>query len=177
MLTIMTEEDTTNKIGKYFGWVAWIIAIVILVIFFQQLLEQQYNPNSSPSSYTNHNGLNEVHLKRNKQGHYLTGGKINQQPVIFLLDTGATDVSIPEHIAERLNLQRYNKYQVSTANGNTYVYRSIINELNIGKITLYNVEANINPSFKSDEILLGMSALKQLELHQSGNTLKLREQN
>ncbi|WP_426369794.1 retropepsin-like aspartic protease family protein [Pseudocolwellia sp. HL-MZ7] len=173
----MTEEDTTNKIGKYFVWVAWIIAIGMLVFFFQGLLDTQQNPNSSPTSYLSDNGLNEVHLKRNKQGHYVTTGKINQQSVIFLLDTGATDVSIPEHIAENLNLPRYNKYQVSTANGNTYVYRSVINELKIGDITLYNVEANINPSFKSDEILLGMSALKQLELHQSGNTLKLREQN
>ena len=173
----MTEEDTTNKIGKYFAWVAWIIAIGMLVFFFQELLDTQQNPNSSPTSYLSENGLNEVHLKRNKQGHYVTAGKINQQSVIFLLDTGATDVSIPEHIAEKLNLPRYNKYQVSTANGYTYVYRSVINELKIGDITLYNVEANINPSFKSDEILLGMSALKQLELHQSGNTLKLREQN
>jgi aspartyl protease family protein len=173
----MTEEDTTNKIGKYFVWVAWIIAIGMLVFVFQELLGSQQNPNSSPTSYLSENGLNEVHLKRNKQGHYVTTGKINQQSVIFLLDTGATDVSIPEHIADKLNLPRYNKYQVSTANGYTYVYRSVINELKIGDITLYNVEANINPSFKSDEILLGMSALKQLELHQSGNTLKLREQN
>lgn len=173
----MTEEDTTNKIGKYFGWISWVIAIGLLVFFFQKLLDKQYNPNSSPNSYLSDNGLNEVQLKRNKQGHYLTTGRINQQSVLFLLDTGATDVSIPEHIAEKLNLARYNKYQVSTANGNTYVYRSVINELSIGDITLYNVEANINPSFKSDEILLGMSALKHLELHQTGNTLKLREQN
>lgn len=173
----MTEEDTTNKIGKYFGWIAWIMAIGLLMFFFQDLLEQQINPNSSPTSYTLNNGLNEVQLKRNKQGHYVTTGKINQQEVVFLLDTGATDVSVPEHIAEKLKLQRYNSYQVSTANGNTRVYRSMINELNIGDIALYNVEANINPSFKSDKILLGMSALKQLELHQSGNTLKLREQN
>lgn len=172
----MTEEDTTNKIGKYFGWIAWVIAIGLLVFLFQEILEKQQNPNSSPDSYLLDSGLNEVHLKRNKQGHYLTVGKINQQSVIFLLDTGATDVSIPEHIAEKLNLPRYNSYQVSTANGNTQVYRSKINELNIGDISLYNVEANINPSFNSDEILLGMSALKQLELHQSGKTLILREQ-
>jgi len=173
----MTEEDSTNKIGKYFGWIAWIIAIGLLVFFFQDLLELQLNPNRSPDTYLTANGLNEVHLKRNKYGHYLTAGKINQQNVVFLLDTGATDVSIPEHIAEKLNLPRYNSYPVATANGNTLVYRSIINELAIGGITLYKVGANINPSFNANEILLGMSALKQLELHQSGNTLTLREQN
>ena len=172
----MSEEDTTNKIGQYFVWLAWIVALGLLVLFFQTTLEKQWNPNTSPDNIQNEKGLNEVHLKRNKQGHYLTVGEINQQPVIFLLDTGATDVSIPQHIAEKLNLQRYNSYQVSTANGNTKVYRSVIKELTIGDIALYNVEANINPSFKSNEILLGMSALKQLELHQSGKTLILREQ-
>ena len=172
----MSEEDTTNKIGQYFVWLAWIAAIGLLVLFFQDMLEKQWNPNTSPNSYQTESGLEEVHLQRNKQGHYLTVGQINQQSVIFLLDTGATDVSIPQHIAENLNLPRYNSYQVATANGNTQVYRSVIKELTIGNIALYNVEANVNPSFKSNEILLGMSALKQLELHQSGKTLILREQ-
>lgn len=171
----MTEEDATNKIGKYFGWIAWIIAIGLLMLFFQDVLLKQHNPNTHPESKLTQ-GLNEVLLKRNKQGHYLTTGKINQQEVVFLLDTGATDVSIPQSVAEKLNLPRYNPYTVSTANGNTQVYRSVINELTIGKIVLYNVEANVNPSFNSKNILLGMSALKQLELHQSGNTLTLREQ-
>ncbi len=173
----MTEEDTTNKIGKYFGWVAWIIMLGLLYFVFQDMLEAQWNPNAKPNTNISTNGLNEVHLKRNKQGHYLTVGEINKNSVIFLLDTGATDVSIPAQVAENLNLPRYNSYQVSTANGNIMVYRSIIKELNIGDISLYNVEANINPSMKSNQILLGMSALKQLELHQSRKTLILREQN
>ena len=172
----MTEEDTTNKIGKYFGWVAWIIMLGLLYFIFQDMLEAQWNPNSKPNTQRSNNGLNEVHLKRNKHGHYLTVGEINNSPVIFLLDTGATDVSIPAQVAENLELPQYNSYQVSTANGNTIVYRSIIKELNIGDISLYNVEANINPSMKSNQILLGMSALKQVEFHQSGKTLILREQ-
>ena len=172
----MTEEDTTNKIGKYFGWIAWVIMLGLLYFVFQDMLEAQWNPNAKPNTNISDNGLNEVHLKRNKHGHYLTVGEINNSSVIFLLDTGATDVSIPAQVAEKLNLPRYNSYQVSTANGNTLVYRSIIKELNIGDISLYNVEANINPSMKSNEILLGMSALKQVEFHQSGKTLTLREQ-
>lgn len=172
----MTEDDTTNKIGKYFGWVAWLLAIALLYFVFENTLEAQWNPNKNPDSQLSNEGLNEVHLKMNKQGHYLTVGKINSKSVIFLLDTGATDVSIPAQVADKLNLPHMNSYQVSTANGNTTVYRSIIKELNIGDISLYNVEANINPSMKSDEILLGMSALKQLEFHQSGKILILREQ-
>jgi aspartyl protease family protein len=172
----MTEDDTTNKIGKYFGWVAWVLVLGLLYFVFQDVLNEQWNPNTKVSSSISAQGLNEVHLKRNRQGHYITVGEINRKSVIFMLDTGATDVSIPAKVAENLNLPQYNSYPVSTANGTTTVYRSIIEELNIGDISLYNVEANINPSMKSNEILLGMSALKQLEFHQSGNTLTLREQ-
>ncbi len=172
----MTEDETTNKIGKYFGWIAWLLAIGILYFVFQDALEAQWNPNTSPESKVNSRGLNEVTLKQNKHGHYITLGEINSKTVIFLLDTGATDVSIPKQVADKLNLISMDSYQVSTANGYTTVYRSIIKELNIGDISLYNVEANINPSMKSDEILLGMSALKQLDFHQSGKILTLREQ-
>ena len=52
-----------------------------------------------------------------------------------------------------------------------------INKLSIGQITLYNVDANINPGMQSGHVLLGMSALKQLEFTQRGNTLILRTLN
>jgi len=172
----MTEDDSTNKIGKYFGWIAWLLAMGLLYFVFQSALEAQWNPNQDPDTQISQTGLNEVHLKQNKHGHYITVGEINGKTVIFLLDTGATDVSIPAQVADKLNLTKMSKYQVSTANGNTTVYGSSIKELNIGDISLYNVEANINPSMQGDEILLGMSALKQLEFHQSGKTLILREQ-
>ena len=39
-------------------------------------------------------------------------------PVTFLLDTGATQVSIPAHIADKLSLSGQGSYRVQTANGN-----------------------------------------------------------
>jgi len=38
-----------------------------------------------------------------------------------------------------------------------------------------NVRASINPYMDGEEILLGMSALKQLELLQQGKTLTLKQ--
>ena len=51
------------------------------------------------------NGKAQVTLQQNRQGHYVTNGAINGTQVTFLLDTGATQVSIPGHIAETLSLQ------------------------------------------------------------------------
>ena len=44
-----------------------------------------------------------------------------------------------------------------------------------GDISLQNVRATINPGYKSNQILLGMSFLKHLEFSQRGDTLTLRQ--
>ncbi len=169
------NEHTTN-LGKYFIWLAWIIGLALLVFVFQDILNKQWNPNQQPQYRLTDAGKAEVILQQNKQGHYLTTGKINDQDVVFLLDTGATNVSIPEHIADQLQLERYGSYIAQTANGNVKVYQTKIAQLNIANIYLYNVNASINPGMRSNEILLGMSALKKVEFSQSGKQLILREQ-
>ena len=171
----MTEDDPTNKIGKAFVWLAWIMAIALLMYFFQGVLDKQYNPNSRPEVSLNSSGQAEVVFKQNKQGHYVTLGSINESSVTFLLDTGATQVSIPAHIAEKLQLESFGSYPVQTANGKVTVYKTRIDQLSIGNIFLYNVAAHINPAMKSDDILLGMSALKEVEFSQTGKQLTLRE--
>ena len=171
----MTEDDSTNKIGKAFVWLAWIMALVLLMFVFQGVLDEQYNPNSRPQVSLTSAGQAEVVLEQNRHGHYVTQGSINEKPVIFLLDTGATQVSIPAHIADELQLESFGSYPVQTANGNVTVYRTQIDQLSIGNIFLYNVAAHINPGMKSDSILLGMSALKKVEFSQTGKQLTLRE--
>ncbi len=171
----MIEDDSANKIGKIFVWFAWIIALALLAFFFQSALNEQWNPNSKPEIRLTEHGLAEVILQQNRQGHYLTKGMINGEAVTFLLDTGATQVSIPAHIADKLYLQGTSDYFVQTANGRVKVYETKLDQLSIGNIFLYNVAAHINPAMKSNEILLGMSALSQVEFRQIGKQLILRE--
>jgi len=172
----MTEFDPTNKMAKIFIWLAWFFAFALLVFFFQDILDKQWNPNKDPQMSLSTQGKAEVRLQQNRQGHYVVQGAINETPVIFLLDTGATQVSIPAHIAEQLQLKSYAASQVNTANGRTTVYQTKLQQLSIGNIYLYDVAAHINPSMQSNEILLGMSALKRVEFSQVGKQLVLREQ-
>ncbi len=172
----MNQEPDTNKIGRAFTWLSWIIALGLVAFLFDELLSQQYNPNQSVESNYSSRGQVSVKLLQNRYGHYVLNGQINQQPVTFLLDTGATSVSIPAHIADQLYLEPQGSYMVNTANGRIKVYRTTLSTLSIGEITLYNVAANINPGMDSEEILLGMSALKQVEFSQTGNQLIIREQ-
>uniref|UniRef100_UPI00404847FD retroviral-like aspartic protease family protein n=1 Tax=Rheinheimera sp. TaxID=1869214 RepID=UPI00404847FD len=48
-----------------------------------------------------------------------------------------------------------------------------MDRLQLGDIVLTNIPASIVPNLGGTEILLGMSALKQLEFHQQGNQLTL----
>lgn len=162
-----------NKLGKGMLVMAWIIGLGLLTLMFDDQLAEQLNPNAEPISSTVM-GVQEVRLKQNRAGHYVTGGAINGQPVVFLLDTGATQVSVPMHLAEQLNLQKGRGSWVQTANGRVQVAQTTIQRLSIGDIQLVNVAAHLNPGFKDNEILLGMSALKQLEFTQKGDWLILR---
>ncbi len=171
----MTEVDPTNKMAKTFVWIAWIIGLALLVFIFQDALDDQYNPNSQPEMRLTPEGKAEVILDQNRQGHYVARGTIDGNAVTFLLDTGATQVSIPAHIADRLGLVAQGSYRVQTANGSVTVYKTEIGQLSLGNIFLYNVAAHINPAMKSDEILLGMSALKRVDFQQTGKQLILRD--
>ena len=170
----MSDSNSTQQLGRYFVWIAWIFAFAILIFVFQDFLDSQYNPNTSPEYALTADGSAEVILEQNRLGHYIVDGEINAYPVTFLLDTGATQVSIPEQVANQLNLPRYGQYPVTTANGSVTVRQTRIDQLTIGNITLRDVEAHINPGMRSNEILLGMSALKRVEFSQRGNRLILR---
>lgn len=167
------EDMQSQKIGKRMLFLAWIAGLLLLTLWFDDLLSERFNPNQRPESLSVGNAT-EVRLKQNRMGHYVTTGLINGKPVVFLLDTGATDVSIPANLASRLGLGRGYPSQVNTANGVITVYNTRINTLQIGDIVLRDIAGNLNPGMSGEEILLGMSALKQLEFTQKDGWLILR---
>ncbi len=163
----------TNRTGQGMIAIGFIFGIIVLSTFFGGFEEKKRNPNQNPVSNAG-DGQVEVHLKRNRQGHYVVTGEINNRPVEFLLDTGATDVVIPESMASQLSLQKGRAGRAMTANGPVTVFETMISQLRVGEIVLYNVPASINPGMNSG-VLLGMSALSQVEFVQSGDSLTLRQ--
>jgi len=170
-------NKSPQRIGKGMIVAAWLLALGLLTLFFNDFLDKQHNPNQDLSTQYNQDGTREVILQRNRSGHYLTKGTINGQPVVFFLDTGATIVSIPEPVARRLNLQRGVEMLANTANGTVTTYSSELESVAVGEIELHRVRASINPQMRGDEILLGMSFLKHLEFTQRGDILILRQLN
>lgn len=168
------NESFVNKAGRFMVFAAWIGLAALLTWFFSDYLDSQWNPNRSVVSRANVDEQSQVVLQRNRYGHYVASGFINGHQVVFLLDTGATHVSVPQHIAVKIGLQRGAPLEVSTANGIATVFATVLREVQLGNIVLQDVRADINPHFDQDEILLGMAFLKHLEFTQSGDTLTLR---
>ena len=167
------EQYETSAAGKWMVVLAWVCGLGLLVFVFSDLLEKQVNPNSDPIS-ERMGAQTEVRLKQNRQGHYVTSGFINGEEVIFLVDTGATDVAVPAHLANKLQLQAGRQGLARTANGTVRIAESTIDTLRIGDIEVRNVKANLNPGMQDNHILLGMSVLRQLEFTQRGDWLILR---
>ncbi|WP_163832609.1 retropepsin-like aspartic protease family protein [Spartinivicinus ruber] len=173
------EAVSTSTIGRSMLIAAWVTALLLLTFYFGNWEKQQHNPNQIPVTQINQDGSQEVRLTRNRYGHYVTNGFINDSEVQFFLDTGATNVVIPETIANNLNLPKLASHKAETANGTVNVFVTRLASLTIGNIRFFDVEASINPHMEGDEILLGMSALRQLDFSQQGNQLilKLPEKN
>ncbi|WP_455913974.1 retropepsin-like aspartic protease family protein [Pseudomonas syringae] len=154
--------------------IAWAAALFLATRFFGEWEQRQENPNTIVAS-EHGDGYVEVKLVGNRDGHFVMTGQINTRPVQFMLDTGATNVAVPETVAQALRLERGERVQVSTANGRTDAFRTTLQRLQIGDIVLNNVRALVVPGLGGEQVLLGMSAVKQLEFTQRGGTLLLRQ--
>ncbi len=169
------EHQQQKKMGAVMLGLMWLGIFIVLGVVLSDILEQQQNPNQSLQTRLVDGNVRELVLQRNRQGHYVASGLINSQPVVFMLDTGATDVSIPLEIAQRLGLKPGPGAVYQTANGPVNVHLTRLDQVSLGDITLKDIRATINPGYRSDQILLGMSFLKHLEFSQRGNTLTLRQ--
>jgi len=170
----VSEQPAGKRAGRVMLVLAWGAALLLATKFFGDWEDAQRNPNRVPESLHGSDYV-EVHLASSRQGHYMAGGSINGEEVTFLLDTGASQVAIPAEVAQRLGLVAGAAITISTANGRATAHRTRLARLQLGDIVLTDVDALIAPGMGRDDVLLGMSALKQLEFTQRGGTLMLRQ--
>ena len=110
-------------------------------------------------------------------GHFTTMGMINGMVTSFLVDTGATSVSISQIEAEKLGLRYlYGKRVVTqTANGVVPAYVIELTSIRIGEIEVRDVEAIVIPG-QMNHVLLGNSFLNRFQMRRENDvmTLELR---
>ncbi len=113
-------------------------------------------------------------LAADERGHFFAEGAINNRPIRFVVDTGATVVALPASEATRLGLE-YRKGQpgtTRTAGGVVPVYRLTLDTVKVGGIELHAVDALVIEQ-GLDVALLGMSFLSRVEMKNQGQTMIL----
>ncbi|MGB0223734.1 hypothetical protein XMA121_002166 [Marinobacterium sp. xm-a-121] len=163
--------STQRKMARFSAHMTWILILVMLTYGFNAYLEQRDYPNSQLSLA---NGTDQVRLIADQKGQYRAPGTINGYPVSFVVDTGATYVSLSDALANELSLPRQGKSFAITANGRVPVDLTQLEEVSLGGLSMGNVPAMIVPELDSQIVLLGMSFLKHLDLVQSDGKLELR---
>jgi len=116
-----------------------------------------------------------VVLTPDKDGHFMSLGSINGASVRFLVDTGATMVSMSVDEARRagVNYLAGERGYSQTANGVTSIYKVKLGKVTLGDITLENIDGMVHENGALPIVLLGMSFLGKLEMRREGESLTL----
>lgn len=120
----------------------------------------------------------EVSIYKDELGMFNIVGSINNFPVNFLVDTGASHIAMNRNEARRLGIdfrQYGRRGYANTANGPVKTWSITLNKVSVGDVALTNVKAFVNDSDSPHKVLLGMSFLGQLEIKNEGSSLKLKK--
>jgi len=163
------ENNPESRIGRRMIWLAALGLLGGLYALFSML-----DQNGGTVISVDAGGAAMIVIEQDRNGHYQVEGQINKQPVEFLVDTGATDVAVPESMARALGLDFGPRVKVMTAAGPSQAWMTRLNEVSIGGIRRRNVRATIT-SGEFNEVLLGMSFLRHYSLRQQDGKLVISE--
>ena len=121
-----------------------------------------------------HASPGRVVLEAGQGGHFVSAGQINGKHVEFIVDTGASVVSLGRPDAERigLKLDPAQRVRLNTANGAVSAFRVQLASVKLGDVTLYDVPAVVLPG-TMPYVLLGNSFLSRFQLRRDNSTLVL----
>ena len=114
-------------------------------------------------------------LKQHSNGHYFVDGSINGKPLTFVVDTGASVVSLPRDMAYMANMSCLEQISVQTANGTGRSCTAIVKKLKLGHLLLANVPAMIVPNLSQP--LLGMNVLQGFRIEQDNGEMRILPKN
>jgi len=114
-------------------------------------------------------------INRSHDGHFYTVGSINGREVKFLVDTGASLVSVSEAFAQKALIRGGVPTTFRTANGDRL--GRVVNGVgvSVGPVSLTNVRVGVGISASDEnDALLGQSFLSKFDITISKNQMVLR---
>lgn len=121
-------------------------------------------------------GGQRIVLTADPSGHFFPDGQINGKTVKFMVDTGATTVSLSAAEAKRINIdfEKGKRVQMSTANGISTGFLVRLNSVRVGDVVAYEVDAVVSPQ-PMPFILLGNSFLNRFQMQKTNDQLTLEK--
>jgi aspartyl protease family protein len=118
---------------------------------------------------------NYATVPTNDQGDMVAEGDVNGVPVRFVVDTGATLVTLSASDAARFGIdyRKGKKVIMETANGEAFAYQVKLDTVRVGRLTVRDVEAVVAESSALQVALLGMSFLNRVDMRREGTVLTL----
>ena len=114
----------------------------------------------------------KVAVTADGRGHFSTTFKLNGRQVDGMIDTGATLVAINTSTARRIGISLNPSdfsHQVNTANGAIKAAVVTVDHMQIGKISVDNIQAVVLDDKALQTNLIGMSFLQKLQKYQVEN--------
>lgn len=122
-------------------------------------------------------GVRSATIPADNTGHFTADFRVNGRYVRGLIDTGATYVALNATTARNLGLRLAAsdfQHQVRTANGLTQAARVTLDRMDVGSITVSDVEAFVLSDQALSSTLIGMSFMSKIQSYRvKGNTLEL----
>lgn len=121
-------------------------------------------------------GGNQIVLPRAPDGHFYVNAEVNGKPVLFVVDTGATDIALSRSDAARVGIDPEGLAYLGTAqtaNGIVATAPVRLASVTLGPFADDNVRAMVTQGDLGDS-LLGMSYLSRYEMTMNGDRMVLR---
>lgn len=121
---------------------------------------------SAPRQVNHAQHSETVRVARQRDGHYWVELRINDRPVVFVVDTGASHISLSYEDADRVGLNPdYLEYDQAyrTANGISRKAIVRLDDVSLGPIQFSNLQASVSKEGALSVSLLGMNFLSGLQ--------------
>lgn len=153
------------------GQLFWIAVWLGLVFAGYLVTERMIAP--PPVARSAGDGSREIVIPVSRDGHYYLDGAVNGVPLRFMIDTGASYVSVGAEFARSVGLPEGIPGYFSTANG-TVEGRLVRNQtVKADVFELSGLAVAVMPAYGGDG-LLGQNFLRHFEVSQVDGRLRLR---